>query len=147
VIVEETDKIFAGFSMRSDQVLFGALAVLKELTDIRHVRELFDDARQLIEERIIEGGVDAEAFPVIVGRITADELIDDAVAGIVDLAKKEEIAFADAEGEFADGVTEALDHRGIYVHNGVDAKSVDVEGGNHIGIDPDQDIDHRSLTV
>src|SRR5580693_9448984 len=104
--------------------------------DARYVGELFDDARQLIEERVIEGGIDTEAFPVIVGGIAANELINDTIVGIVDLTKEEEVTFADATGEFADGITKALDHRRFHIHDGIDAKSVDVEGSNQISIYP-----------
>ena len=140
VVVQERDEESGGVAVGAEHVALELLAQLEHADQPGGGGEALGDRRQLVEERVVERGVDADQIAGVVG-VAADEP-GDVLLGVPveDFAVGEEVLLADGQGELADGIAEQSGQIALQVAQGVDAEPVDVEPGDDVLVGLDQQV-------
>ena len=144
MVVQEGDEIFAGFAMRTDQVLFGSFAAFENAREFRNVSQALDDVRKRKEQRIIKGRINTESS--LIRAVSPYEPVDRFLV-IVDFAEGEKVPLPKCLRKFSNRIAESFKRKRLNVFRGIDSETIKIEFCDNVVISVNQNIQHRSCTI
>src|SRR6478672_5945459 len=144
MVVEEGDKVLAGFAVRTDQILFSLFAALKNAREFANVSQTFDDLRNRKEQRIVKGCIDTK--PGLIRAVSPYKPVD-CLLIVVNFAERKKVSLPQGLGKFPNRIAESFKEKGLNMFRCVDPEAIKIEFGDQVLIGLNQNTQHRSGTI